>query len=41
MIKKDFDKTVIESFIEFSLSGLPKIALVTDGASMYPEKLKK
>ena len=39
--KKDFDKTVVESFMESSLSGLPKIALVTDGASMYPEIIKK
>ena len=39
--KKDFDKTVVESFLESSLSNLPKIALVTDGASMYPEIIKK
>lgn len=39
--KKDFDKTVVESFLESSLSGLPKIALVTDGASMYPDIIKK
>ncbi len=39
--KKDFDKTVVESFLESSLSGLPKIALVTDGAPMYPEIIKK
>ena len=41
MDKKDFDKTVLESFLESSLSGLPKIALVTDGATMYPEIIKK
>ena len=39
--KKDFDKNVVESFLDSSLSGLPKIALVTDGASMYPEIIKK
>lgn len=39
--KKDFDKTVVESFLESSLSGLPQIALVTDGAPMYPEIIKK
>ena len=27
--------------MESSLSGLPKIALVTDGATMYPEIIKK
>lgn len=39
--KKDFDKTVVESFLESSLSGLPKIARVTDGVPMYPEIIKK
>ena len=39
--KKDFDKNVVESFLESSLSGLPKEALVTDGALAYPEIVDK
>lgn len=35
--KEDFDKSVVKSFLNSSLSGLPKIALITDGAPMYPK----
>lgn len=35
--KKDFDKTIVESFLESSLDGLPKEAIITDGAPAYPE----
>lgn len=35
--KEDFDKSVLKSFLESALSGLPKEALITDGAPMYPE----
>ena len=37
MHKKDFDKNVIESFLESSLDELLKEAIVTDGARVYPE----
>lgn len=35
--KEDFDKNIVEAFLEFSLAGLPKEAIITDGASMYRE----
>ena len=41
MHKKDFDKTVIESFLESSFEGLPKEAIITDGAPAYPEIIDK
>ena len=39
--KEDFDKTIVESFLESSLEGLPKEAIITDGSTMYPEIIKK
>ena len=39
--EKDFDKTLIESFLESSLEGLPKEALITDGAPAYPDIVDK
>ena len=35
--KEDFDKSVVESFLESSLIGLPKEAIITDGSPAYPE----
>lgn len=39
--KEDFDKNLVESFLESSLSGLPKEALITDGAPSYPDIVDK
>lgn len=39
--KEDLDKKVVESFLESSLAGLPKIALITDGAPLYPDIIDK
>lgn len=39
--KEDFDKTVVESFLDSSLANLPKEAIITDGAPMYPEIIDK
>ena len=39
--KEDFDKDLLESFLESSLSGLPKEAMITDGLSMYPDIIDK
>lgn len=39
--KKDFDKKVVESFLESSLSNLPREAIITDGAAMYPDIINK
>lgn len=39
--KEDFDKNVVEAFLESSLESLPKEALITDGASMYREIIDK
>ena len=35
--KEDFDKNVVEAFLDSSLENLPKEALITDGAPAYPE----
>ena len=35
--KEDFDKIMVEAFLESSLMGLPKEAIITDGSSMYRE----
>ena len=39
--KEDFDKNLVESFLESSLAGLPKEALITDGAPAYPDIIDK
>lgn len=39
--KKDFDKSIVKSFLESSLSALPREALITDGDPMYPEIIEK
>ena len=39
--KEDFDKDTVQSFLESSLSGLSKEALITDGAPMYPTIIDK
>ena len=39
--KEDFDKNVVEAFLESSIAGLPKEALITDGASMYRDIVDK
>ena len=39
--KEDFDKNLVESFLESSLTGLPKEALITDGAPAYPDIVDK
>ena len=39
--KEDFDKNTVEAFLESSLFGLPKEALITDGAPMYRDIIDK
>ena len=39
--KEDFDKNVVEAFLDSSLENLPKEALITDGAPAYPEIVDK
>ena len=39
--KEDFDKDLVESFLESSLVGLPKEAIITDGVPMYKDILEK
>ena len=39
--KTDFDKDLVESFLESSLHELPKEAIITDGAPMYKDILEK
>lgn len=39
--KENFDKNTVEAFLESSLFGLPKEALITDGASMYRDIIDK
>lgn len=39
--KEDFDKNLVEAFLESSLAGLPKEALITDGAPAYPDIVDK
>ena len=41
MHKEDFDKNVVEAFLDSSLENLPKEALITDGAPAYPEIVDK
>ena len=42
IVHKDlFDKDLVEAFLDSSLSGLPKEALVTDGLRAYPEIIDK
>lgn len=39
--KKEFDKELVEAFLDSSLEGLPKEAIITDGAPMYKDILEK
>lgn len=39
--KEDFGKDMVEAFLDSSLEGLPKEAIITDGAPMYKDILKK
>lgn len=39
--KTDFDKNIVEAFLESSIAGLPQEAIITDGSSMYREIIDK
>lgn len=39
--KEYFDKKVVEAFLESSITNLPKEALITDGAPIYPDIIDK
>lgn len=41
MLQKDFDKEFLEIFLKYSLEGLPKKVLITDGYSAYPTIIEK
>ena len=41
MLQKDFDKEFLEIFLKYSLEGLPKKVLITDGYSPYPTIIEK
>ena len=39
--KEDFNKELVEAFLDSSLQGIPKEAIITDGDKMYPDILEK
>ena len=41
MLQEDFDKEFLEIFLKYSLEGLPKKVLITDGYSAYPGIIEK
>ena len=41
MLQKDFNKEFLEIFLKYSLEGLPKKVLITDGYSAYPTIIEK
>ena len=41
MLQKDFDKEFLEIFLKYSLEGLPKKILITNGYSAYPTIIEK
>lgn len=41
MLQEDFDKEFLEIFLKYSLEGLPKKVLITDGYSAYLEIIEK
>jgi len=41
MLQKDFDNELLEIFLKYSLGGLPKKVLITDGYSAYPIIIEK